>query len=252
LASGGGGGGGGAAGDYIDLLTGTYSAPELAAIAQFFEDLDGDSLASGGTMLDLTGFWFRATDNVGDSALEINGGISLTDDFFGWDFIARQGVSNQFATVTNNNTAIAGIAGMGGSYLQSGFSGQEPLFSSNESANLAVSGSDAGSGGNARMTARFNDTSNKIIDFSFIFGGGAVTSYRTANQVNFVLNQEVGTAQSATDAQATGNLWYSAEGILTSSAHWYDGNRVWTAAEVQRFHGYVETLMDAFGAGVVS
>lgn len=244
---------------YIARLTGTYSGPELTAIEAFFTSLMGDDLVSGGSMLDaIQYFWLRATDNVVDSRLNIISDTSPLVDVTPGSiiFTARQGVNNdgasQIDTDVNPSVVATTPTGIVGVYVRSS-NEFDVLVAGGVGSTITLTG--YVNTGNYELPVEFN--SAEIITFtvpSVTSLTGSVSMIRGTSTMDLVSNQVVATYSSntVTDDVSSANLYFGEYDYAEYAAMWYGYDAVWTTTEVQRFHEYVETLLDAFGAGVVT
>lgn len=242
---------------YIDRLSGTYTTPQLEAIDAFFEAIRGDELDSGGSMLDGYAIYLMV-GSAPDSLL------SLLSD--AWDasdpgdpptFVAGQGISFADDTPTRSTgmipsdyaTSLGGIAGI---YVRGNLPDQlKVLISTYPSELISISSfGPASPGDDFYLTGGFN-AGNSGYSSGAVVPRGAISIARSGNTVVRTINQAVLGTFTAAGSIANDQISFGAP-FVTVSAMWWDIDRDWTVAETLRLHGYIETLLDAFGAGVIS
>jgi len=238
---------------WIARFSGTYSEAELDAIVAFVTALKGDSLASSGTMWDITGFWLRATDDVADSVLNAKGtDYPITEASPGDQvFTARQGISSNYLSEALTGITPSAIASNVASMLFV-YSRSTYNFDAIASAGGSIYIEGSTSGGNVEIGASFNSGGTVTLSATGENGLGGLCLMREPSAITGVINQTVMTPSGSvgSDSIASGELRFAVGDNPQYAAFAYDHSRVWTTAEAQRFNGYVEALLDALGAGV--
>ena len=252
------------------LLTGSYSSAELEAVETFVLELKGRTLADGGSQwASLQGLWLRCLDNIEDSRLNIKGETYTLSDIDSPSFTARQGItlngtSQRFGTGLNAfSVSPSNPNGVVGAYVRTNIQWGFPSV-------RRIAGAWAGGGLETRISYDLSNLAGAInADQNVSIG---TSDPRGASTITGIADEENEYSLIHNQADATGFFFAEAEsidaelffGALTENgdfpsnffegqiaAGWAGFGKKWTVAEAKAFHADLETLLDAFGAGVI-
>lgn len=260
-ASGGGGGGGGDADAdaYIARLTGTYTDPELAAIDAFVVALKAQTITAGGSIWDaLDGFWLRCADNEADSRLSLKGtSYGLTDGGTGATFTAREGWQLNGAAYFEAAIAATVNQHFGGVYVRAAGVTDDALMHYDNTNYENYLGIRTGNQLRGRIAGLVLNTLLAGVAGSASISA-TVDDVFVANDQDFENNGSPGTFPSSYDGKVIFGASYDS-GYLEFATNQFaaawvgiTADKGLIGAELTAFHAAVETLMDAFGAGVVA